>query len=247
MVMTGTFVALTGPQFFDAPLPFAIGALFDTVSVSALVHLLIAFPSGRVEGTWPRPRGRRRVRRRRAPAARAARHAVPGQLPGRQPVADRRQPGPLRAVQRSRRSSCCCSCSSRRCSSLIARRQAAEPAAAPRAGAGAAPRRGDPRAGRRDRVLDQLRLGPHAGAARSPPSPPSPSSPPAFLLGLIRTRFFRTAAVGRVIERLSLDPRGVRGRARDRARATTRSTSCTGSTAATCTATAAPRRRRSST
>src|SRR5690349_5708907 len=48
MVMTGTFVALTGLQFFDAPLPFAIGALFDTVSISALVHLLIAFPSGRV-------------------------------------------------------------------------------------------------------------------------------------------------------------------------------------------------------
>ena len=34
--------------------------------------------------------------------------------------------------------------------------------------------------------------------------------PAAFLLGLVRTRFFRTAAVGRVIERLALDPRGVR-------------------------------------
>jgi signal transduction histidine kinase len=34
--------------------------------------------------------------------------------------------------------------------------------------------------------------------------------PPAFLLGLVRMRFFRTAAVGRVIERLTDDPRGVR-------------------------------------
>ena len=34
--------------------------------------------------------------------------------------------------------------------------------------------------------------------------------PWAFLLGLMRTRFFRTAAVGRVIERLTQDPRGVR-------------------------------------
>ena len=34
--------------------------------------------------------------------------------------------------------------------------------------------------------------------------------PWAFLLGLVRTRFFRTAAVGRVIERLTQDPRGVR-------------------------------------
>ena len=34
--------------------------------------------------------------------------------------------------------------------------------------------------------------------------------PAAFLLGLMRTRFFRTAAVGRVIERLTHDPRGVR-------------------------------------
>ena len=34
--------------------------------------------------------------------------------------------------------------------------------------------------------------------------------PWAFLLGLMRTRFFRTATVGRVIERLTQDPRGVR-------------------------------------
>jgi signal transduction histidine kinase len=34
--------------------------------------------------------------------------------------------------------------------------------------------------------------------------------PWAFLLGLMRTRFFRTAAVGRVIERLTHNPRGVR-------------------------------------
>ena len=34
--------------------------------------------------------------------------------------------------------------------------------------------------------------------------------PWAFLLGLLRTRFFRAAAVGRVIERLTHDPRGVR-------------------------------------
>ena len=34
--------------------------------------------------------------------------------------------------------------------------------------------------------------------------------PAAFLLGLVRTRFFHTATVGRVIDRLAVDPRSVR-------------------------------------
>ena len=50
MVAVGTTVALTGLQFLDTPALFAIGAMFDTLVISVLVHLLLAFPAGRVEG-----------------------------------------------------------------------------------------------------------------------------------------------------------------------------------------------------
>src|SRR5690348_16697272 len=50
MATVGALVALTGLQFLDTPALFAIGALFDTVVISALVHLLLAFPAGRLEG-----------------------------------------------------------------------------------------------------------------------------------------------------------------------------------------------------
>ena len=55
MVLVGLWSRLTGLQFFDTPALFAIGALFDTFAISALVHLLLAFPAGRARG--PRLRG----------------------------------------------------------------------------------------------------------------------------------------------------------------------------------------------
>src|SRR5689334_13277142 len=54
MVLVGVLMALTGLQFLDAPALYAIGALCDTVAASALIHLLIAFPTGRVEGRLAR-------------------------------------------------------------------------------------------------------------------------------------------------------------------------------------------------
>ncbi len=60
------------------------------------------------------------------------------------------------------------------------------------------------------RGLPQRRRRAHARRCRSIFFATFALLPAAFLLGLVRTRFFRTAAVGRVIERLALDPRGVR-------------------------------------
>src|SRR4051812_48476969 len=54
MVLVGVLMALTGLQFFDAPWLFAIGELTDTFAASALIHLLLAFPSGEVEGRLAR-------------------------------------------------------------------------------------------------------------------------------------------------------------------------------------------------
>ncbi|MDA0172027.1 sensor histidine kinase [Solirubrobacter taibaiensis] len=54
MVAVGALIALAGLQFFDTPVLLAVGVLVDTLCVAALVHLLLAFPSGRVEGRWAR-------------------------------------------------------------------------------------------------------------------------------------------------------------------------------------------------
>jgi len=85
MACVGALTAFTGMQFFDTPALYAIGMLFDTVVISGLIHLLLAFPTGRVEGTAARrivaaaspapaaapgpSRGRRRSRRRRGRSA----------------------------------------------------------------------------------------------------------------------------------------------------------------------------------
>ena len=50
MTILGVSVAVTGLRLFDVPALWAIGAMADTVIVSLLVHLLLAFPSGRLEG-----------------------------------------------------------------------------------------------------------------------------------------------------------------------------------------------------
>ena len=49
MVAVGLATATTGLQFADAPLPFLLGALTDSLIVALFVHLLLAFPSGRLE------------------------------------------------------------------------------------------------------------------------------------------------------------------------------------------------------
>ncbi len=54
MVIVGVLVGLTGFQFFDTPALLGLGLAVDTLSGSVLIHLLLAFPSGRVEGRWAR-------------------------------------------------------------------------------------------------------------------------------------------------------------------------------------------------
>ncbi len=54
MVIVGALVGLTGFQFFDTPALLGLGLAVDTLSGSVLIHLLLAFPSGRVEGRWSR-------------------------------------------------------------------------------------------------------------------------------------------------------------------------------------------------
>ncbi|HEY6889297.1 MAG TPA: hypothetical protein VI300_15995, partial [Solirubrobacter sp.] len=49
MTIVGVGVALTGLSLFDAPVLWAIGSMADTVIISLLIHLLLAFPSGRLE------------------------------------------------------------------------------------------------------------------------------------------------------------------------------------------------------
>ena len=50
MTLVGVGVALSGLQLFDNDVLWAIGAMSDAVAVSMLLHLLLAFPSGRLEG-----------------------------------------------------------------------------------------------------------------------------------------------------------------------------------------------------
>ena len=50
MIAVGLATATAGLQLADAALPFVLGALVDTLVVALLVHLLLAFPSGRLEG-----------------------------------------------------------------------------------------------------------------------------------------------------------------------------------------------------
>jgi len=54
MTLAGLAVALSGLQLFDSDLLWALGAMTDAVAVSLLLHLLLAFPSGRLEGVAER-------------------------------------------------------------------------------------------------------------------------------------------------------------------------------------------------
>ncbi len=50
MTIVGLVTAVSGLQLFDEPVPFVLGSLADTTTAALLVHLLLAFPSGRLEG-----------------------------------------------------------------------------------------------------------------------------------------------------------------------------------------------------
>ena len=50
MLAVGLATVTAGLQFSDAALPFVLGALVDALIVALLIHLLLAFPSGRLEG-----------------------------------------------------------------------------------------------------------------------------------------------------------------------------------------------------
>ena len=209
MVLVGVLVALTGLQFFDTPALLGLGLAVDTLSGPALIHLLLAFPSGRVEGRWARRvvgfgyvAGFAQVPGCSSPRATRAAHR-------REPVADRGRSTALSLIF-----------------GLI---QAFSLLFAIVGGVIVLLRRWRASNRSQRRGLEPVLL---LGAAilalgfAARDREQSPASRPevvqivssrrsrwcraAFLLGLMRTRFFRTAAVGRVIERLAHDPRGVR-------------------------------------
>jgi signal transduction histidine kinase len=208
MLLAGVGVGITAFQFFDTPALVALGVAMDTLSASILIHVLLAFPSGRVEGKWAR-----RV-------VAAAYIAGASQLPGllftpcdegcnidENPWLIADVPvlsaifgliqglsllvaivgGFVVLLHRWR-------------SSTRFQRRGLEPVLLLGAAIlviGLATVISNI-SGVATQVFQILFFGSVALV------------PWAFLLGLLRTRFFRTAAVGRVIERLTQDPRGVR-------------------------------------
>jgi signal transduction histidine kinase len=54
MTLVGIGVSLSGLQLLDSDLMWALGAMSDAVAVSLLLHLLLAFPSGRLQGVAER-------------------------------------------------------------------------------------------------------------------------------------------------------------------------------------------------
>jgi signal transduction histidine kinase len=54
MTLAGVGVTLSGLQLLDSDLLWALGAMTDAVAVALLLHLLLAFPSGRLEGVAER-------------------------------------------------------------------------------------------------------------------------------------------------------------------------------------------------
>ncbi|HEX6021469.1 MAG TPA: histidine kinase, partial [Solirubrobacter sp.] len=207
MVLVGVLVGLTAFQFFNNEALFAIGVLVDTLCISALIHLLIAFPTGRVEGKW--------ARRTVVAAYLAGAMQLPALLVSSCPQCPMENPwliyenevlstilGLLQAafgffalvtavvVLLHRWNT-----------SNHLQRRGLEPvlllgAALPVIGVALAIASGI--GGTVGNVLQVVFFSAFALV------------PWAFLLGLLRTRFFHTATVGRVIERLTQDPRRVR-------------------------------------
>jgi signal transduction histidine kinase len=209
MVLVGIGVGVTAFQFFDTPALLALGIAMDTLSASILIHLLLAFPTGRVEGRW--------ARRVVAAAYIAGASQLPGLLftPCEEGCTIEENPWLVADVPAL--------------SAVFGLIQGLSLLVAIVGGVIVLLRRWRSSSRVQRRGLEPVLL---LGAAilviglatviSNVATAPSRKVfqvlffasfalvPWAFLLGLMRTRFFRTATVGRVIERLTLDPRGVR-------------------------------------
>ena len=227
MVAVGFAWFLAGLAEANGDTLFTLGSYVAPLYVAIVVHMVLAFPTGRLETLRPaRDRDRRRLhgRPRRPPALLPARGGT-----GRRPQGPPDQ-------ERLRRSSTCptsptCSATrrghrhrraGRRPLLLVRKRRSAAPAPAPRAGPDAVDEaRRSASTARHRRVLEvggAARPGSAGRGAGWRPSP-SPSLPFAFLAGLVRSRYSRAGAVGGLIERLkATEAESLRGRADGRAR-----------------------------
>lgn len=208
MTLVGVAFAFSGLQLFDERGLWAIGAMSQSAGVAVLIHLLLAFPSGRLQ-----TRAERRVAALAYTFAGATPLVIPfascevADCPSTNPVliADSALiVGILGVIQIV----CIAIAIPATLVLLLRRRRDSTPAQ----------RRGlDPvlLLGIAILVLGVLLIvtqmagfGEDAGQIAFIGA--LALLPAAFLLGLVRTRFFRTATVARLIERLTADPRGVR-------------------------------------
>jgi signal transduction histidine kinase len=211
MVLVGVTVAFNGLQLFDSPALLAIGLLFDTVSVAVLIHLLLAFPSGRLEG--------RPARLTVAFAYSAAALQLPALLvtpcercpDGDNPwlLADSKV---LQAVIGIPQGLLVLTAIGTTVVLLLYRWRTSNHVQ----------RRGLTPVLLLGAVILVLGVATAVAVALEPEAERSGDAlqvaffacfallPAAFLLGLLRTHFFRTATISRVIERLTLDPHAVR-------------------------------------
>jgi signal transduction histidine kinase len=206
MTILGVSVAVSGLALFDVPALWAFGAMADTVTISLLVHLLLAFPSGRLEG-----RGARIV----VALAYAAGALQPALVLFSRCEEDGCPTNPLLIVDDPTIASVLAVVqgifavvSVALTVVLLLRRWRAS---------NAAQRRGLEPVLLLGAVIMVLGLV-TAGTQIAGVAPKTQIAfiaafalfPAAFLLGLLRTRFFRTVTVARVIELLARDPRHVR-------------------------------------
>ena len=201
MIAVGLATLTAGLQFSDAPVPFALGALVDTLIVALLVHLLLAFPSGRLED------GAARVVVAAGYFMATALH-IPQLLLGSSYGCDADCPGnPLEIVDAPdavdafelHESSVVLADVVATVVLLVRRRRAV----------GTVERRGlDPGLvlGAVILALGGLSLVVEGKASQLVFLSAFALLPAAFVLGLVRSRVFRTAAVGRLIEGLTADP-----------------------------------------
>jgi signal transduction histidine kinase len=205
MVLGGVAVALSGLQFFDNQALLAIGVALNPFSISVLIHLLLAFPSGRVEGRW--------ARRAVASAYIFGALQLPALLVMRCPECPFENPWLIEEHDVI--------------ASIFGVGQVLTAFFAVVVAFVVLLRRWRASRGDQRRSLEPvlllgaviLALGVATVATQGTGAADVAQIaffsavallPAAFLLGLVRGRFFRTAAVGRVIERLTRDPRDVR-------------------------------------
>jgi signal transduction histidine kinase len=205
MAVFGLVVLLSGMTISDAPVPFLVAGLADALALPLFVHLLLAFPSGRVQGR----RSRLLVAASYATAASTQVIAVLLGEPAGDPGCTDCPGNPILVAEQDAVAEIALAVKSvaalafTLCAVVLVARRAKPRAFAPLAAAAAillglivvsvAAQALDLSSG----VQKATQLAFIAGFAMLPP---------AFLAGLVRTRFFRTATVSRVIERLALDP-----------------------------------------